>query len=107
MKSKSLILPAGLLLVFCLIGGPASGADIQAGKAKAGVCAGCHGPGGVSMNPDWPNLAGQKERYLAAQLKAFKEGARNNPLMSPQAAMLSPADMENLAAYFASLPCAP
>ncbi len=79
--------------------------DIAAGKAKAAVCAGCHGPNGVSANPMWPNLAGQKEAYLAKQIKAFRDGTRKDPTMSPMAAGLSDADAENLAAYFASLPC--
>jgi len=78
-------------------------ADIAAGKAKAAVCAACHGANGISVNPMWPNIAGQKDQYLLKQLKAFKSGERKDPLMSPQAAALSDADMANLAAYFASL----
>ena len=76
--------------------------DAAAGKAKAAVCAACHGADGNSMNPMWPKLAGQHAPYLVAQLKAFKSGTRKNPLMSPQAAALSDKDMENLAAYFSS-----
>lgn len=82
---------------------PAMAADIAAGKAKAAVCAACHGADGISMIPMYPNLAGQKEAYLLKQLKAFKSGTRTDPVMGGQAAMLSDADMENLAAYFASL----
>lgn len=82
---------------------PAMAADIAAGKAKAAVCAACHGADGISMIPMYPNLAGQKEAYLLKQLKAFKSGTRKDPVMGGQAAMLSDADMENLAAYFASL----
>jgi cytochrome c553 len=78
-------------------------ADIAAGKAKSAVCAGCHGPAGVSSNPLWPNLAGQHDQYIIKQLKAFKAGTRKDPLMSPMAAPLTDADMENLAAYFSSL----
>jgi cytochrome c553 len=51
----------------------------------------------------WPNLAGQKEGYLALQIKAFRDGTRKNPMMSPMAAGLSDADIDNLAAYYASL----
>ncbi len=79
--------------------------DAAAGKAKAAVCAGCHGPNGISANPMWPNLAGQKEAYLAKQIKAFRDGQRKDPSMSPMVAGLTDADIENLAAYFASLPC--
>jgi cytochrome c553 len=97
-----------LLMTVAMVGaaGIAQAAgDANAGKSKAAVCAGCHGPNGVSNNPVWPNLAGQKEGYLVAQLKAFREGSRSNPLMSPMAKPLSDADIDNLAAYFSSLPC--
>ena len=77
--------------------------DAAAGKAKAAVCAGCHGANGISVAPIYPNLAGQKEAYLVSQLKAFKDGTRANPIMAPMAKPLSDADMENLAAYFSSL----
>ncbi len=78
-------------------------ADAAAGKAKAAVCAACHGPVGVSAMPLWPNLAGQKDQYMIKQLKAFKDGTRKDPLMTPQAAPLTDADMVNLAAYFSGL----
>jgi len=78
-------------------------ADVDAGKAKAGSCAGCHGAEGISANPDWPNLAGQKEKYLISQMKAFRDGDRNNALMSPMAKGLSDEDIANIAAYYSSL----
>jgi len=77
-------------------------ADAAAGKAKSVVCAACHGPAGVSSNPIWPNLAGQKEQYLAKQIKDFRDGKRKDPLMSPMAAALSDTDIANLAAFFSS-----
>lgn len=83
--------------------GTAIAGDAAAGKAKAAVCAACHGPAGISANPLWPNIAGQKDQYMIKQLKAFKSGDRKDPLMSGQAAALSDADIENLAAYFSSL----
>ncbi|MDQ2733555.1 MAG: cytochrome c, partial [Pseudomonadota bacterium] len=46
--------------------------DSAAEKVAASICAACHGPAGVSRSPLFPRLAGQKEIYLAAQLKAFK-----------------------------------
>lgn len=78
-------------------------ADAGAGKAKAAVCAACHGASGVSMNPAWPNLAGQQDQYLIKQMKAFKDGTRMDPLMSSQATALSDADIANIAAYYSSL----
>jgi cytochrome c553 len=84
--------------------GSAQAADIAAGKTKATtVCAACHGPAGISVAPQFPNLAGQKEQYIVKQLKAFKAGTRTDPVMGPQAKPLSDADIENVAAYFASL----
>ncbi len=77
--------------------------DAAAGKAKSQLCAACHGPNGISVAPVYPNLAGQKEQYIVKQLKAFKAGTRKDPLMSPMAAPLSDADVDNLAAYFSSL----
>jgi cytochrome c553 len=74
------------------------------GKTKAVTCAACHGAAGISANPLWPNLAGQGAPYLVAQLKAFKEGLRENPLMTSQAMMLSEQDMADLAVYFEGLP---
>ena len=80
--------------------------DAEAGKARAITCTACHGPEGNSSSPLWPNIAGQNASYTLAQLKAFKDGTRSDPLMSSQAMMLSDEDMANLAVYFESLPAA-
>jgi cytochrome c553 len=77
--------------------------DAAAGKARAAACAACHGANGISANDMWPNLAGQKEAYLVAQITAFRDGSRKNPMMSPMAAGLSDQDIANLAAYYSSL----
>jgi len=77
--------------------------DVEAGKAKSQTCIACHGQNGISPNALWPNLAGQKDQYIIEQLKAFKEGTRVNPMMSPIAKMLSDQDMENVAAYFSQV----
>ena len=81
----------------------AQAADAAAGKVKAAVCSACHGANGISGNDMWPNLAGQKQGYLVAQMKAFRDGERKNAMMAPMAANLSDADIANLAAYYASL----
>jgi len=78
----------------------------EAGKARALTCTACHGAEGNSANPVWPNLAGQHAGYIQAQLTAFKNGTRQDPLMSSQAMMLSDDDIANLAVYFESLPAA-
>jgi len=74
--------------------------NAEAGAPKSAVCGACHGPTGNSPNPEWPNLAGQHHEYIAEQLALLKSGARVAPVMNPMAAMLSPQDMADLAAYF-------
>lgn len=78
--------------------------DAGAGAQKAAVCGACHGVNGNSVNPEWPNLAGQHASYIAAQLELFKQGVRNNVIMAPNAMMLSEQDMADLAAYFSQQP---
>lgn len=78
------------------------GQDVDAGKAKAQVCAACHGPDGNSAVSTFPILAGQTARYIYLELRDFKEGRRADPQMSPMAAPLSRQDMFDLAAYFAA-----
>lgn len=96
------LLGLAVVLVFAPL---AHAADIEAGKAKvAAVCAACHGAGGVSVSEAIPNLAAQRAGYLEAQLKALKEGTRKNAIMNAIAAQLSPADMADVAAYFAAQP---
>jgi cytochrome c553 len=76
--------------------------DVEAGKAKAVLCAACHGATGNSMNPMWPNLAGQKEQYLAKQIKAFRDGTRTDVMMAPMVAGLTDDDIDDLAAFYAA-----
>jgi len=68
---------------------------------KAQACIVCHGPGGNSADPAVPSLAGQPAQFISMQLFLFRQGDRKNPQMSPFAASLSNADMNELAAYFA------
>lgn len=80
--------------------------DAEAGKARAVICAACHGPNGIAVIPGYPNLAGQNEQYLVTQLKAYRSKERTGGLsavMYGQAAMLSDTDIANLAAYYANL----
>lgn len=81
---------------------PAPKPDLERGKQIAAtVCTACHGPDGNSPAPANPILAGQHAEYLAAQLAAYKSGARPNPIMAGMSAALSPEDMRNVAAWFA------
>jgi cytochrome c553 len=95
---------AGLLLVAAALSPAAArGGDAAAGRAKAAMCAVCHGELGVSQAPDAPHLAGQPEIYLAQQLKAYRNGKRVHEVMSVMAKQLSDADIDNLAAWYASI----
>jgi cytochrome c553 len=97
------LVSAVMVTVAVMASGVAVAGDAVAGKAKSATCAGCHGAEGVSSNPLWPNLAGQKEAYLVKQIKAFRDGTRADPMMSPMAKPLTDDDIANLAAYFTSL----
>jgi cytochrome c553 len=97
---KNLILTAALSAAFTATA--FAGGDPVAGKAKAVVCAGCHGADGNSANKIWPKLAGQHASYLAKQLSEFKSQARKDPTMAPMVAGLTDADIANVSAYFAS-----
>jgi cytochrome c553 len=79
-------------------------ADAAAAKERAQtVCAGCHGPEGISTSPLYPHIAGQQATYLAKAIRDYRDGKRSDPLMSPMAQGLSDAQVEDLAAYFAGL----
>jgi cytochrome c553 len=95
------ILAVAALLAAALPVAAASG-DPEVGKKKSTPCAVCHGEAGISPSPEFPNLAGQHPDYLEAALKHYKNGKRKNPIMQAQVTNLTPKDMMDLAAYFAS-----
>jgi cytochrome c553 len=80
---------------------PAAG-DQAAGKGAAAACAGCHGDKGVSANPANPSIAGQDAQYIAAALRAYKDGTRNDETMKGLAATLDETAVKNLAAFYAN-----
>ena len=97
---------AGAAFATLMIASTAGAADIQKGREKADqVCAACHGKdGNTPIDPSYPKLAGQAADYLVEALKGYKNESRKNAIMVGQAKALSSADIENLAAYYASLP---
>ena len=99
MLNKYLV--SALILAVAVLS-PAAAQDLDAGKAKAQLCAPCHGADGNSVAPIFPNLAGQNWRYIYMQLKDFKEGRRSNPVMTPMAEPLSKSEMIDVANYFAA-----
>ena len=90
------------LLATLLASNSAYSQDDPAIRKKAEPCFACHGPNGNSQNPAYPILAGQSWRYIYIELKDFKEGRRNDPVMSPMTADLSREDMMALGNFFAA-----
>jgi cytochrome c553 len=80
----------------------ARAADAEAGRQKAQACVACHGENGNSTQAAFPSLAGQPGQFIVSALFQFREGKRVNPVMSPMAANLSNADLNDLAAYFSA-----
>jgi len=72
------------------------------GQEKAQVCEACHGLDGKSVDPSYPNLAGQYESYLVKALGDYRSGRRTNPVMAGFAGPLSDQDIKDLAAWYAS-----
>jgi cytochrome c553 len=98
---------AALAVAFLFLAAPVLAADAEAGRQKAAVCAACHGDGGNSTNPAVPSIAQQPAQFITTSLFMFREGNRKDAQMSPMAANLSNADMNDLAAFFASQKAAP
>jgi cytochrome c553 len=86
-----------------LVAGTTFAGDIAAGRAKASACAVCHGGNGLSMQPNVPHLAGQPEIYLVEQLKNYRSGKRPHEVMSVIAKPLTDPEIDDLAAWYASL----
>ena len=97
------ILALACIALFTLPALAASG-DAEVGRKKSEPCKACHGEGGISASPEFPNLAGQHADYMMAALTHYKNGKRKNPIMKGQAANLSPKDILDLAAYFSREP---
>jgi cytochrome c553 len=90
-------------LVLMLAAFPTHAADVAAGKAKAEICAGCHGENGISQMENIPSLAGQLDQYVQWQLVYFRAGSRKNEQMQPIVEEITNEDIRNLGAYFAQL----
>ena len=95
-----------LLTVAAVWGARAAAADIDAGqKLGETQCAACHGKDGKTpIDPSYPKIAGQYPDYIVKVLGDYQSGARKNPIMGGIAKPLSKNDVENVAAYFSSLP---
>ena len=74
--------------------------NAAAGQKKAAVCEACHGPTGQSVDPNYPNLAGQYQSYIIQALSDYRSGKRTNAIMAGFAANLSNQDIADLSAWF-------
>lgn len=102
-----------LLAAAALLAGHAHADDATLGKTIAtqgtttgvAACIGCHGSQGEgNAAAGFPRLAGTNAAYLSAQLAAFADGSRQNPVMQPLSKLLTPHERDAVSAYFASLP---
>ena len=103
MTSASSKISAAALVFFLVCASAADARDPVAGRVKAAACAVCHGLNGLSVAPDAPHIAGQPALYLSNQLRAYRSGARKHEVMGVMAKPLSDSDIDDLAAWFASL----
>lgn len=98
---KVLTLLGTLTLFFA--GSAFAAGDAEAGKDKVALCVACHGADGNSIAALYPNLAGQGEKYLFKQMREIKSGDRAVLEMTGMLAASTDQDMEDMAAYYASL----
>ncbi len=97
-----------ILMAFALALGAQSAwaeGNAESGRQKAETCLGCHAsPNIENVYPMYrvPKVAGQHAEYLAAALKAYRDGQRPHKTMQANAAGLSDQDIEDIAAYFSN-----
>jgi len=91
------------LLILLMLAAPFSlqaRGNAAAGQEKAKVCEACHGPTGESVDPTYPNLAGQYKSYLTQALNDYRSGRRTNAIMAGFATSLSNQDIADLSAWY-------
>jgi cytochrome c553 len=89
-------------LASCLLVPSGSGAQPPPGQERAQTCTACHGLAGNSVDPAVPSLAGQQRQFIAMQLVMYREGHRKSPQMTPVAANMSNAHVNEIAGFFSS-----
>ena len=101
-STRRITILAALAISLICVTSAAFAGNPQAGQEKAQICEACHGLDGKSVLPEYPNLAGQHESYLAKALKDYRSGLRQNAIMAGFVANLTDQDIEDLAAWYAS-----
>jgi cytochrome c553 len=74
------------------------------GRRAAAVCANCHGEGGNSVKPEYPNLAGQNPSYLLEQMRQFADGRRRFEFMEGMIKAMSSDEKVGVVMFYASKP---
>ncbi|WP_161600821.1 c-type cytochrome [Teichococcus oryzae] len=99
----------GLALMAPVLPASARDAAVERGAklVEERGCGACHGERGISEMPSTPSLAGQQREFITLQLVLFREGLRDVPAMQAPVEGLTDEQLEDLGAYFASLPHAP
>ncbi len=100
-KISSIILAAAFTMSFSTT--VIAAGDAAAGAEKAAVCLTCHGQGDQVTGANTPIIAGQYEDYLIYALQSYRSGERANAIMGGFASALSDQDIEDLAAFYASM----
>jgi cytochrome c553 len=107
MNMKTVASMATVLLAGAFLLQPAfAEGDRETGKELGYTCLGCHGIEGYrNAYPSYrvPKLGGQKAGYLVIALKGYRDGTRAHPTMQAQATSLSDKEIEDVAAYLASI----
>ena len=102
MHRTKIIFSAALIALAGIATAAQAEGNAAAGKQKAARCAGCHGQSGQGVAKN-PAIAGMAEADFVKAVNDYKSGARNNAAMKGMTASLKPQDIEDLAAYYASL----
>ena len=93
--------------VLSLFAASAAIAEAPARPTRLGLCASCHGESGRSAIKGTPHLAGQDLDYLKSALAAYRSGARDVAVMRAAVGALTPAELDELAVWFAAQASAP
>ena len=96
MKSLAVI----ILILMALPATSEAKGNAKAGSEKAANCEACHGKDGQSLDPNYPNLAGQHQSYLVKALSDYRSGKRTNAIMASLASQLSNQDIQDLAKWY-------
>ncbi|HEU0276733.1 MAG TPA: cytochrome c [Rhodanobacteraceae bacterium] len=104
MHARTILVSAVAVALTLSFGAASAKGSIAAGKTKAASCEACHGADGQGIAPNYPALAGQYQDYLEQALHEYKDGERTNAIMNGMAASLTDQDIQDITAYFSSLP---